>query len=63
MSMLPLVMKRFHPSKQVAEITRHIAMEGSVRVYLEKDAQGRPKAKWERKRHHKSDGLIFAPGT
>lgn len=59
MKILPLVMKYFYPSRQISEITRHIRFEGAERVYLECEKDGRPKAGL--KRHHKSDGLIFAP--
>ena len=60
MKMLPLVMKHFYPTAKIHDITRHIRWEGAERVYLELDDQGRaPKA--DHKRHHKSDGLIFAP--
>jgi len=68
MKVLPLVMKHFFPTKKVpggsgpfgvGEITRHIKFEGGERVYLECDSAGRPLP--SRKRHHKSDGLIFAP--
>jgi len=59
MKTLPVVLKLFHPTAKVKEITRHIKFEGAYRVYLERDAQGTPKPM--SKRHHKSDGLIFAP--
>jgi hypothetical protein len=59
MELLPLVMKHFHPTANVKEIIRHIAFEGADRVYIERDAQNRPVPM--SKRHHKSDGLIFAP--
>jgi hypothetical protein len=42
-----------------AEVVKHIYMEGADRVYLERGPDGKPAA--ARKRHHKSDGLIFAP--
>ncbi|KAJ1481962.1 hypothetical protein T484DRAFT_2691649 [Baffinella frigidus] len=59
MKTLPLIMKHFYPTKQVGEVLRHIGPEGSDRVYLEKSQEGKPNP--SRKRHHKSDGLIFAP--
>ena len=59
MTLLPLVMKHFQATNKIREITRHIAFEGADRVYLERDAQGA--ALPARKRHHKSDGLIFVP--
>ena len=60
MKMLPLVMKHFYPTAKIHDITRHIRWEGAERVYLELDDQGRA-PKVDHKRHHKSDGLIFAP--
>lgn len=59
MKMLPVIMKHFYPASQIAEITRHIRGEGSDRVYLEANKDGTPRD--GHKRHHKSDGLIFAP--
>mmetsp|Transcript_33805 Transcript_33805/g.69815 ORF Transcript_33805/g.69815 Transcript_33805/m.69815 type:complete len:681 (-) Transcript_33805:485-2527(-) len=59
MAHLAIIMKHFYEAKQISEITRHITGEGSERVYLEKNRDGTPNPAY--KRHHKSDGLIFAP--
>lgn len=59
MRTLPIVLKHFYPARLASEVVRHIHMEGADRVYLERQPDGSPAR--ERKRHHKSDGLIFAP--
>jgi len=61
MKTLPIVLKHFYPAQMVAEVIRHIHFEGTDRVYLERGGDGQPAKAL--KRHHKSDGLIFAPNT
>jgi len=59
MKVMPIVMKHWYPAHHITEVTRHISFEGPDRVYLERGSDGRPLPAL--KRHHKSDGLIFAP--
>jgi hypothetical protein len=50
-----------HTCTWESQVIRNIIFEGSDRVYLESGPDGKPVPAL--KRHHKSDGLIFAPNT